>query len=172
MKRHPQRDFLVIDKSPVWIELRKNISVPYVVSDLYHLPFRDNIFDAIFIGEVLEHLLSPETCLRMACGKLKRGGYILGTVPNFFFYRKRMRFLRGEFSEGGEPLSHEHIRFFSKEILYTSLKNAGLRGISIYGFFPPVSKSTLYNSLLKNLSILSPSLFAMAFVFKAQKAIS
>ena len=56
-------------------------SKPEVVGDGAELPFPDNIFDAVLISEVLEHVPDPDRVLGEAARVLNRGGKILITVP-------------------------------------------------------------------------------------------
>jgi SAM-dependent methyltransferase len=53
--------------------------------DVYYdgktLPFEDNHFDAVFCGEVLEHIFNPDEILPEIYRVLKPGGRLLLTVP-------------------------------------------------------------------------------------------
>jgi SAM-dependent methyltransferase len=48
----------------------------FIGGDLFHLPFREDSFDHIFVCFVLEHLPEPGTALRTLKGLLKTGGSI------------------------------------------------------------------------------------------------
>ncbi len=48
------------------IKLAQEKGVPVVFGDAYSFPFRSNTFQAIFIGDVLEHLEHPEKALKEA----------------------------------------------------------------------------------------------------------
>lgn len=45
------------------------------------IPFSDNYFDSVFCGEVMEHVFTPNETLLEIKRVLKKGGYILMTVP-------------------------------------------------------------------------------------------
>lgn len=45
----------------------------YYLSDAESLPFGDDTFDFIFCFDVLEHLSSPQACIREICRTLKKG---------------------------------------------------------------------------------------------------
>ncbi len=107
----------------------------------------DRKFDIIIISEVLEHLSDPTKILLDLKKKLKRDGFILGSIPNgyglteiekyiihkFYIYR----FAKWIYSFFGRkkkktikiPFNYEsgHIQFFSLRSFKKVLKNSGLR---------------------------------------------
>lgn len=72
------------------------------------LPFDDESFDAVVVGEVLEHLRFPELAIREARRVLKPGGVLVGSVPNNYRLKSRLRFLAGRPPER-DPT---HLRLF------------------------------------------------------------
>ena len=81
-----------------------------------NLPFKDNYFDTVVIGETLEHVFSEKESIIEAFRVIKSGGKIVITVPN----------------EG--KLSFAHIRSFNKDCLikllipYFDIKEMGIVG--------------------------------------------
>ena len=59
------------------------------------LPFDDESFDVVVAGEVLEHLAAPRAFLDEALRVLRPGGTLVGSVPNAFRLKNRLRFLLG-----------------------------------------------------------------------------
>jgi SAM-dependent methyltransferase len=59
------------------------------------LPFDDAGFDVVVAGELLEHVPDPQGLVAEACRVLRSGGTLVGSVPNAFRLRNRLRFLRG-----------------------------------------------------------------------------
>jgi SAM-dependent methyltransferase/glycosyltransferase involved in cell wall biosynthesis len=55
--------------------------VKFRLADASALPFKDNFFDSVILGEVLEHLTHPEKVLSEAHRVLKDGGAVIITVP-------------------------------------------------------------------------------------------
>lgn len=70
------------------------------------LPFDDASFDVIVLGEVLEHLRFPELVLAEVARVLVPGGMVVGSVPNGFRLKTRLRFLLGRPPENDPTLLH------------------------------------------------------------------
>jgi len=52
------------------------------LGDGEHLPYKNNSFDYIIIGELIEHIGNVENFLKECKRVLKRGGKLIGTTPN------------------------------------------------------------------------------------------
>lgn len=59
------------------------------------LPFEDNFFDAIFCGEVIEHLFDPDHLLDEIYRVLKPEGSCIVTTPNLAGWRNRLAIMVG-----------------------------------------------------------------------------
>ena len=59
------------------------------------LPFEDDSFDVVVVAEVLEHIRFPEQLLSEAKRVLVPGGTLIGSVPNCYRLKSRLRFLLG-----------------------------------------------------------------------------
>lgn len=70
------------------------------------LPFADASFDVVVVAEVLEHLRLPERMLDEARRVLRPGGLLVGSVPNCFRLKTRLRFLIGRQPESDPTLLH------------------------------------------------------------------
>ena len=70
------------------------------------LPFEDASFDVVVTAEVLEHLRLPERAIAEARRVLRSGGLLVGSVPNCFRLRTRLRFLVGRQPENDPTLLH------------------------------------------------------------------
>ncbi|MBI4835139.1 MAG: class I SAM-dependent methyltransferase [Planctomycetes bacterium] len=55
--------------------------VRFAVSDVFRTPFKDNSFDTVYLGQILEHLPDEHKSLREACRILKPNGLLVITVP-------------------------------------------------------------------------------------------
>jgi 2-polyprenyl-3-methyl-5-hydroxy-6-metoxy-1,4-benzoquinol methylase len=100
-------------------------------------------YDCIIAGEVLEHLYYPEDVVRKVFKHLKDDGIFLGSVPNAFSLKNRLRYLKGE--KKNTPLEDPtHINQFSVQELQNLFgkyfKNVEIIGLGRYKklarFFP------------------------------------
>jgi SAM-dependent methyltransferase len=63
------------------------------------LPFEDGRFDVVVAGELLEHLADPAAALASVDRVLAPGGRFVGSVPNAFRLKSRLRFAAGRHPE-------------------------------------------------------------------------
>jgi SAM-dependent methyltransferase len=63
--------------------------------DKERLPFGDSFFDAVFAGNIIEHLLNPERLLEETRRVLKPGGRLLLTTDNLGSWHSRLHLLLG-----------------------------------------------------------------------------
>ena len=81
----------------------------------------DRKFDVVTAGEILEHLYYPEEVILKVKKHLKEGGLFVGSVPNAFSFKNRLRYLLGQ--KKYTPLSDPtHINQFSYLELQSILK--------------------------------------------------
>jgi 2-polyprenyl-3-methyl-5-hydroxy-6-metoxy-1,4-benzoquinol methylase len=81
------------------------------------LPFEDGSFDVVVAGELLEHLAMPKSLVREARRVLASGGRFVGSVPNAFRLKSRLRFLAGRHPET-DPT---HLQLFTPAALRRTL---------------------------------------------------
>jgi SAM-dependent methyltransferase len=58
-------------------------------------PFDDETFDVVVAGELLEHVRDPRHIVAEARRVLRSGGRLVGSVPNAYRLKNRLRFLAG-----------------------------------------------------------------------------
>lgn len=113
-------------------------------------------FDVIVCGEVLEHLYFPEEVVKKVVKHLNDGGIFLGSVPNAFSLKNRVRLALG--TKKGTPLSDPtHINHFSFNEL-----------VNLFGkYFSKVEVSGLgkYTNMIK----FSPKHFSFDLIWKCVK---
>jgi SAM-dependent methyltransferase len=77
------------------------------------LPFEDETFDVIVAGELMEHLADPAAAVANIRRVLRPGGRFVGSVPNAFRLKSRLRFLVGRHPETDAT----HLQLFTPEAL-------------------------------------------------------
>lgn len=75
------------------------------------LPFESSSFDVVVAGEVLEHVFCPELVLEEIYRVLRSGGLSIGSVPNAFRLKNRLKFLLGREYE----VDKTHLHHFSMD---------------------------------------------------------
>lgn len=87
-------------------------------------------FDAVILGDVLEHLVNPGGVLRQARDLLSEDGRVIISLPNVAHAAVRLSLLLGRwrYRELG-LLDRTHLRFFTRETLEELLGDAGLRPV-------------------------------------------
>jgi len=115
-------------------------------------------FDVVILAETLEHLYYPERVLERIHGLLKPGGVLIGSVPNGFSLKNRIRLLLGQkqYSSLADPTHINHFSYFELLALLSKI----------------FKKATLYPLIQPKyrwLSKLSPNLFSFSLLFWAKK---
>jgi SAM-dependent methyltransferase len=114
------------------------------------LPFEPDSFDVVVAGEVLEHIRDPARLIGDAHGVLRPGGTLVGSVPNAFRLKSRLRYLVGRAPE--EDPTHLHL--FSPGAVHALL-----------GQFEQPRVEFVTGRFVR----LEPRLFANTIVFTARK---
>jgi SAM-dependent methyltransferase len=88
------------------------------VASARHVPFAAGRFDAVFAGEIVEHLAEPQAALREWIGLLRPGGRLVVTTPNRRHLLARVR--------GFETVENpEHLFEWSRDQLRDALVASG-----------------------------------------------
>jgi len=75
------------------------------------LPFDEESFDVVVLGELLEHLPLPGRTVAEARRVLRPGGRLVGSVPNAYRLKARLRFLLGR----APDVDPTHLHIFSPD---------------------------------------------------------
>jgi len=135
------------------LEEAAKLGIETVWADLDEpLPFPDASFDVVVAGELLEHLRFPDRLVAEARRVLRPGGLFIGSVPNSYRLKSRLRFLVGRTPEFADDPTH--LRMFGAADL--------LRLLS--GF-----EEARVEHVAGRLVPLSPRLFGNDIVFRARK---
>jgi SAM-dependent methyltransferase len=88
---------------------------------------KDESFDVVLLGDILEHLRDPLGSLRQAVSKLKPSGYVVTSLPNVAHGDVRLSLMRGRFRYADTGLlDRTHLRFFTAETARRLHDEAGL----------------------------------------------
>ncbi|MBF4763884.1 methyltransferase domain-containing protein [Nocardioides islandensis] len=91
------------------------------------LPSSTPSYDVIIAGDILEHVVDPETLLKDIRDHLNPGGEILVSVPNFGHWYPRGKVALGRFDyDQRGPLDHTHVRFFTRRTFERLVNTCGL----------------------------------------------
>jgi len=101
-----------VDQSALEEAARRGIETRWADAE-QPLPFEDETFDVVVAGELLEHVRDPEALVGEARRVLRPGGTLVGSVPNGFRLKNRLRFLAGREPEQ-DPT---HLHLFSRRRL-------------------------------------------------------
>lgn len=101
----------------VEFEKRLGLEGHWVDADSEDFPFEDGRFDTVVFSEVMEHLRFPQKALKEIARALKPGGRLIGSVPNAFRLRNRLKFLMGKPYE----VDPSHMRSYSHGLVRKEL---------------------------------------------------
>jgi 2-polyprenyl-3-methyl-5-hydroxy-6-metoxy-1,4-benzoquinol methylase len=120
-------------------------------------------FDTILFGDVLEHLVHPESALREASEVLSPNGRVIICLPNIAHWRVRTGLLMGRFDYSSTGiLDVTHMRFFTLKTARALIENAGYHLVSTHLIVGGAALSRAIRQLF-------PRLFATQMIFVAQK---
>jgi 2-polyprenyl-3-methyl-5-hydroxy-6-metoxy-1,4-benzoquinol methylase len=124
-------------------------------------PFTEASFDVIVACEIVEHLFYMDRFVEKVNASLKPGGLFIGSVPNAFRMRNRMKFLLGKEYET-DPT---HVRQFS----YGKLQNLLLKTFEEAEIVPIQGKILPFLKVSPSMPATLNRLFAKDLLWRAKK---
>jgi SAM-dependent methyltransferase len=89
-------DVVGIDIDKAALETAAELGIETIWADAEEsFPFEDESFDVVVAGELLEHVRDPAALVGEAHRVLRPRGTFVGSVPNAFRLKNRLRFLAG-----------------------------------------------------------------------------
>ena len=95
---------------------------------------REERFDAVFLNDVLEHVLDPWKVLEQVHDVLSPGGTVVAAIPSIQYAPVLTELLKGrwDYADTG-TLDRTHVRFFTRATMIEMFEGAGFRVISCAG---------------------------------------
>jgi len=135
---YPQAVRIAIDASVEALDGARGFTAKICADVTAGLPLRSASLNAIFCGELIEHLFDPRRFLDECHRVLMPGGLLLVTTPNIANLQDRLRFLGGRAPRHIDPL-HEyirlHIRPFTPELLERAFTSGGFTTLEVRSNF-------------------------------------
>ena len=119
-KNHCETFGVDISRSAIKIAKEAGISAYELDVSSERLPFQDEYFDIIYMGDVIEHLTNPDFAINEVARAIKTNGFLVLSTPNLASWVNRLLLLLGM-----QPLFSE----------VSTAKTFG-RGPRSYDFFP------------------------------------
>jgi len=152
-RRLPAARILGMELSPALADMARSQGVDVVRGDIADgIPLSDNSVDLVFLGEVIEHVFDPDSCVTEARRVLRPGGALIVTTPNLAAWTNRMLLPMGIqplYSETstrkrygrwlpmlgqGSTVIQGHLRLFTRGALTEMLADLGLAVESVRGY--------------------------------------
>lgn len=138
------------------IQLNQITPIHVVCGNGINLPFKDQTYDNVLLGEILEHQAYPELLLNEARRVLRRDGRLIITTPLRPYYTNRSYFLRKKYDNAeihqsdGHP-THHTFEFTPFE-LDALLKKNGLHPLHIEVFGARIWEAQPVRPIIEHLS--------------------
>jgi ubiquinone/menaquinone biosynthesis C-methylase UbiE len=131
-KKHCETFGVDISQNAIKIAKEAGISTYELDVSCEKLPFQDEYFDIIYMGDVIEHLINPDFAINEVARVIKTNGFLVLSTPNLASWLNRLLLLLGMqplFSEvstsktfGRGPKSYDfypvgHLRIFTYKAL-------------------------------------------------------
>jgi 2-polyprenyl-3-methyl-5-hydroxy-6-metoxy-1,4-benzoquinol methylase len=137
-------------------------------------------YDAVVLGDVLEHMAAPEMALKKLTDAQNAGCTFVISVPNIANLWVRLNLLMGRFDYTDRGiLDRTHLRFFTRKTIKALVQNAGLNVLSIKvtpiplelvsPFFTTALGKPIH-AAFAGLTSLFPTLLGYQFIVEAKKS--
>jgi len=122
------------------------------------LPFKDASFEGVIMLEVIEHIPNAEGVITEVSRILRKGGFLLLSVPNTGHYAHRIKYLL----YGSVFQDSDHYRFFNKRQLEKLLtdNNFAVENFIASGYIPLLNRLRSYRGR-------TPEYFTVPRVFQS-----
>ncbi len=150
-KEFPDNKFTGVDLNPANVSIAKKSASfsDFFVMDIESLHFRSESFDIVFCADTLEHAYNPSAALKELSRVLKKGGFMVLSVPNYFnitglfkFFFEKSGLYRKKTFNGFRPSPVENENFMTSLKTRKMIRKSGLgivhaEGIELLGGIIP-----------------------------------
>ncbi len=152
-------EVLGVDIDPKMLEsAKKRLGIRTKLMDLNDKWDAKEQFDVIVAAEVVEHLYYPDLICKKIARHLKKGGLFIGSVPNAYNIKNRLRYLFG--IQKNTPLEDRtHINQFSYKLLKDALQKE----------FSKVEVIGLASGISGKIAQMFPNLGSFILVWRCEK---
>ncbi len=142
-----------IEIIPDVAKIAKNNIENIIIGNVEDIYLKENYFDCIVFGDILEHLYDPWFVLKQYKKYLKENGYILASIPNIQYYKiVRKLIFKGEWEyKDYGILDIDHIRFFTYKSVVDLFSSANINIIKINKKFRGSKRYRYINRLFFNI---------------------
>ena len=121
------------------------------LNDFTSSKIKENNFDFVFLGDILEHLLKPELALKEVLKLMSRDGYIIISLPNIAQIQFRLKLLSGKFNytETG-VLDKTHLHLYTYKTARDFILENNLKIVDFYPSGTIVSFFNVFPRLLSS----------------------
>lgn len=137
-------------------------------SFLNKFPYKDNSFNIVFAGEVIEHTVDDDFFLQEVRRVLKPGGLLILTTPNLVSLGNRFLMMFGKMPRFA--YAEFHYRIYNKQLIISKIFSSKMKLLKIESNY--VLISTFFNKLIGTIGEWLGSLlpeFGENFIVYAQK---
>ncbi len=121
-----------IEENPDFAASAKKFTEKMIIGDVeslelsYHL--KDEKFDVILLGDILEHLKYPDIFLKKLHPFLNKNGYLVCSIPNISHIVIRLQLLNGNFDYTSTGLlDDDHLKHYTLKTISSLLRKADFK---------------------------------------------
>ncbi|MBB3123523.1 2-polyprenyl-3-methyl-5-hydroxy-6-metoxy-1,4-benzoquinol methylase [Mesoflavibacter sabulilitoris] len=119
------KNYLGVEIDMTSHEKAKSLHINSIQGDFKIMTTLSNDYDVIMLWEVLEHIQELDQFFKLAHSRLKKGGKLIVSVPNYD-KRRNYKLTSDKLYQSGPPI---HLNFFTKQSLTLNFENNGFKVI-------------------------------------------
>ena len=129
-------------------QINNRTNAKKIEGDIYHIPIKTNLFDAVIISEILEHIEDIDKALQQVNRILKEKKYLILTVP----YKEKIKYHLCVHCNQLTP-ENAHLHSFNKKKLTDILEKNNFHIIEFFLFENKLLSILHFFSIFKNMPL-------------------